>query len=878
MKMVAYGWALALCLLVQSTGAAGELVIASEKQCVYQIVTPDTSADPLIGKALADTANTLRNMFKSNGFTVPVIAEAQADKQKLGIFLGDTAAARAAGVQTAALPVWTYVLKLSGRNVIIAGRDWLPPRQGQQENVHCSLGTVKGVTDFMRQYAGTRFLFPEGPTGIEFLPTPRIAVPDDLNVRKEPMLQYNCGWRASNDINSIGLNLLGNVTTEYFAHTHEIAVPAEKYAATHPEYFALVGGKRIREYQHGWLGMQKEPHLCYSNKDVQELIYKDMLRSLDVGFPEYLSLQADGFTPCECEECRKLFNTDDWGEKLWQLNKRWAERLQKDRPGKVINVTAYTVTGQPPSFKDFPPNMRISVGGYPEAFKIWESCKVPAGFSSYLHAWGWYHLCGYMPVRTPMYCERVVKMFDRYNVRGVGLDAPPAVMWALEGPAVYTYARMLDDPKTGKAQTFLDEYLAAAYGKAVYPMTQFFDVLHHTLEAYAEVFGVDNGTFQTCTRADGQSVRYVTPEGKLRLIAFLYPPETLDLLESHLAQAEAVPGLSDKVRLRLALARREFNYLKSTVRVVHVYHAWQVRKDRPALEQLLNEMEAREKMILAWYDPRREYSPGIYYQQPISPNWRMFLGSEGHYQDHLMRNGGTYLAEPVPPFTWTLAGIRKAALFEPRALAVAKVPAPLTLDAPEWDKVPARKLGPLALGDPDPKVSTTFKLACDGAALYLRFEGDLPEGWLRTREMKRDTPDITWNESFSAVFAPDGNPQRFYRFAAGPNPGAIYDARQGFIEDSIDPRASVDDRSWNADWRYDCAVAPDAESWRALFVIPFASLGAQAPLPGAQWKANFGRHHFLRGGAVAEDSLWSSNPGTTSIGDRAAFGILRFER
>jgi hypothetical protein len=308
-----------------------------------------------------------------------------------------------------------------------------------------------------------------------------------------------------------------------------------------------------------------------------------------------------------------------------------------------------------------------------------------------------------------------------------------------------------------------------------------------------------------------------------------------------------------------------------------MYQAWQVRKDRTALEQLLAEMEARDKLIWTWYEPRREHKPGIYYQQPISPDWRLFIGGEGYYQDHLLRNGGSYLSEPVPPFTWNPADIRRAAIFEPRTLKVARVGAPLTLDAPEWEKLPAHKLGPLSLGAPEPKVPTTFRLARDGEALYLRFEGDLPEGWLRTREMKRDTPDITWNESFSAVFAPDGNPQRFYRFAAGPNASSIYDARQGFIEDSIDPRASQDDRSWDAAWRYDCAVAPDAKAWRALFVISFASLGARAPLPGAEWKANFGRHHFLRGGAVAEDSLWCSNPGTTSVSDRSAFGVLRFE-
>ena len=478
------------------------------------------------------------------------------------------------------------------------------------------------MTDFMREFGGTRFLAPGGLAGIEFLPTPKIAIPADLTRRKDPLVNYNIGGRPTIEVNEIALNLLNNVTTEYFAHTHELAVPAEKYADQHPEYFALVNGQRIRQHPHPWKPgvLVKEPHLCYSNKDVQELIYQDMLRSLDAGYPEYLSLQADGFQPCTCDECKKLFDTSDWGEKLWLLNKRWAERLLKDRPGKFLVVTAYTVTGKPPAaFKDFPPNMRVSVGSYQQAFDTWKDCAIPGGFVTYLHAWGGYHLCGYLPVRTPQYAERTVRMYDQYHVKGVGLDSPPAIMWGLEGPTVYVYSRMFDDVQNQTAQQLVDEYLQAAYGPAAPPMTRLFDELHHTLEAYAEVFGVDNGTFQHYTRADGRSVRYLTWQTKLRLIGFLYPPETLTLLESHLEQAEQTAGLSDKNKLRLALVRREFDYLKSTARVVHMYNAYQTRPGKNTLGELLAEMEAREKTIMAWYDTsKRPYRPGVWVQEPIA--------------------------------------------------------------------------------------------------------------------------------------------------------------------------------------------------------------------------------------------------------------------
>ncbi|MFC1454199.1 DUF4838 domain-containing protein, partial [Verrucomicrobiota bacterium] len=772
------------------------------------------------------------------------------------------------------LRVWTYIWETDGKNIIIAGRDWPAPNRGRRGTLAFSLGTVKGMTDFMHKFCGTRFLTPGKLPGTEFLPMAKIAVPDDLKLRKEPMVSCNSGGRPKADIASIALNFFNNVMTEFFAHTHQIVIKPALYAEKHPEYFALEkNGQR----------MVKGPHLCYSNKDVQELIYQDMLRSFDAGYPAYASMQADGFTPCRCEDCKKMFDTDNWGEKLWLLNKKWAERLLKDRPGKAIIVGAYTVTEKPPqSFKKFPPNLMVSTRSTEEALKQWDEWEIPAGFTAYLHAWGGYHLGGYTPVRTPLYSEKVVKLYEKYNVKGVGLDSPPATMWMLEGPAVYVYSRMFDDVTTNSALKLVDEYIKASYGKAAPAMTRFFDVLHHTLEIYAEVFGVDNGTFQGYKRANGRWGRYLTSQTKLRLIGFLYPPETLDLLESHMAQAEKTTGLNDKNKLRLALARREFDYLKSTARVVHMYNAFLTQQDKKTFDQLLTEMEKREKMILQWYNTSKDYNPkrygpGIYLQKPIANNWSKYIGSGGHYNTHLLQNGGSYLGTPVPPFTWNIAKMRKAPMFEPKKLTVKKTAEPLALESAQWKDIPAEKLGPLSLGAAAPKWETELKIAYDSTSLYVRFEGKLPDKWIKPGVIKRDNKQIVLYESFSVVLAPDNNPARYYRFAGGVTNTAQYDARHGFIEDSIDPRFDMDDLSWNAEWKYECAIAADKKSWSALMIIPFQSLGVTAPSSGTEWKVNFGRLHELRPGWPRIITLWSSNPNTTSINDRKAFGTLIFE-
>ncbi|MFC1454119.1 hypothetical protein ACFLQL_02960, partial [Verrucomicrobiota bacterium] len=82
--------------LAALTCFAGELIIAESNQCNYQIVVSDKSTNSIIKKTLANAGDVMREMFKANGWTnVPVVNESQADKDKPGIYLGDTAVARA---------------------------------------------------------------------------------------------------------------------------------------------------------------------------------------------------------------------------------------------------------------------------------------------------------------------------------------------------------------------------------------------------------------------------------------------------------------------------------------------------------------------------------------------------------------------------------------------------------------------------------------------------------------------------------------------------------------------------------------------------------------------------------------------------------------
>lgn len=59
-------------------------------------------------------------------------------------------------------------------------------------------------------------------------------------------------------------------------------------------------------------------------------------------------------------------------------------------------------------------------------------------------------------------------------------------------------------------------------------------------------------------------------------------------------------------------------------------------------------------------------------------------------------------------------------------------------------------------------------------------------------------------------------------------------------------------------------------------MIPFTTLGVEAPTKGIIWKANFGRNHALPR-EVIDRAIWSSSLTSTSMDDTSVMGEMVFE-
>jgi hypothetical protein len=115
-------------------------------------------------------------------------------------------------------------------------------------------------------------------------------------------------------------------------HNFDYWIPLKKYAATHPEYFAVVNGERA-EYDSGDEALLLSKQLCTTNPQLRQEIVKNMIAYCQT-HPEIKTISLipnDGFGWCECEHCKRFYDKNHKGE-LYNLSQHVykADRIYHD--------------------------------------------------------------------------------------------------------------------------------------------------------------------------------------------------------------------------------------------------------------------------------------------------------------------------------------------------------------------------------------------------------------------------------------------------------------------------------------------------------------------------------------------------------------------
>jgi len=324
--------------------------------------------------ASADLTNVLSRVA---GRAVPLYLEGTEPADvKTAIYLGDTAAARAAGLDAGTLKRGSCRIKtVPGKAYLLA---------------NCGMGASYAVTVFLDCFADYRSYLPgDGnpvtvnpdwtfPTRKDFTFTPAIyhreVYHGMTNGRQHPeatprWMDWSRRLMAITTDEIENRYRLSNLMPQ--CHSSFSYLPPEKYFKDHPEWYSMVKG--VRQYKP--IGQ-----LCMTNPEVREECHKALKRFIaqdrtqdPANYPGLYDLthQDNMQALCQCPECLKVIakynrvpgGHEEGGDAGLQFDfiNDIARRIAKDYPDVFLRVFAYSSTETPPGGPGIRPEKNVVV-------------------------------------------------------------------------------------------------------------------------------------------------------------------------------------------------------------------------------------------------------------------------------------------------------------------------------------------------------------------------------------------------------------------------------------------------------------------------------------------------------------------------------------
>ena len=258
-----------------------------------------------------------------------------------------------------------YLLKTEENKLYIVGKT--------------QVGTLYGAYGLLGDHLNVRWFMP----GEEYVENRKDIILPDLDHVDEPVFLWRTvsqvsaaglargskNWAARNRLQCSSAFTIRALTDpkqrEYFdariadhvisdgGHlTFYRAVPPQKYLKTHPEYFALVNGKRLQNTGH------HNTHHCISNPEVQKLV-ADYICSLYEKYGRritYLFGAPDSVKNwCECENCKALDQNGifDVSRRYHIVAQKIAAMVYAKHPDMRLDLWAYA------NYRSIPKDLKI---------------------------------------------------------------------------------------------------------------------------------------------------------------------------------------------------------------------------------------------------------------------------------------------------------------------------------------------------------------------------------------------------------------------------------------------------------------------------------------------------------------------------------------
>ncbi len=539
----------------------------------FETIIIEDNAAPSVLIAASELQKILQ---KACGANLKIKKASEATGKGTNIYLGN-----ASGLDFSNLKGDGFKIVNNAKGLFIGGRDHKGPpvvgfrnpwRLNESWNSRLGIGnfgetgTLYGVYYFLEKFCSIRFYMP-GKLGTVIPEKKNIYVPE-CDLRREPDFSYRNAYLCYmplSDTDTLWYRRagFGGLSPVNINHSFNMF---QKYRKSHPEYFALVDGKRdfgTKCASHGG------GHLCLTNPEVIDRWVEEISGFFDKNPSQkfFGLVPMDGLVRiCGCPNCQAEINksalpSGKFSNHIWGFIRKVANRISKKYPDKVIGSIAYQTYMDPPDFK-LPPNVAVMFCKNRSAYLDKKYHEQVTGLinrwqpkADRFYCWEYYLYSQIpwrnLPVFYPHTISKDLKFLKKKGFSGEFIEAESwngnhtkrvMQLYGLHHLNLYVTGKLYWDAGLD-IDKLLDEYCDLFYGPAAKPMKKFI--------SYAEQIRNSEGGTNLKGRLD-----WPTTRGD---VAKVYSPAHLKVLSSFLKEALKLTKPESDYRKRVELVSDEFN-------------------------------------------------------------------------------------------------------------------------------------------------------------------------------------------------------------------------------------------------------------------------------------------------------------------------------
>jgi len=363
-------------------------------------------------------------------------------------------------------------------------------------------GTLYGVYQFFEEELGVRFLTHDHT----HIPDSSDASIPCREYTYVPPFSFRWSYYKENAdkpefaarlrVNTVtpGEKLGGKTPQNLISHSFHWLLPFSKYGEEHPEYYALVDGKRDTNTGGGG------PQLCVTDPEVIKLVAEAAIRHLDEhpGLKNISVSQADTARYCRCDRCEEINQREGtpMGSNLAFVN-AVAELIEKKHPDVKVGTLAYWYTRKAPKTIRPRHNVQIQLCSI-ECCTLHPiddpDCPKNREFCNDMNEWGkinddiwvWNYNTNFRAYDRPFPNLRVigpnVRYFLKNNVKGLFMQANGnGNTGELCDLRNYLISRMIWNPELND-KAVLEEFVRLHYKSAAQPILDYIEMFHDNAE------------------------------------------------------------------------------------------------------------------------------------------------------------------------------------------------------------------------------------------------------------------------------------------------------------------------------------------------------------------------------------------------------------